>query len=241
MRCAVPPYACSKIEGKLIDGSADPAQPMEMTSEPANPRARGIHAKLTPKQRRLIAEFEEISALIRMDYWNILDYDEDGRTAILEVMRQQLIRSDIIMAYTLIDEFLSVIMCHYYFKKPKAGFSFKQLWRTKKFQIFANYFLDDTYLLKKMAIVNAIKEIPSPVKSAIARINEVRNAIAHSFFPENRRQYKAYKKVIYRGANIFAKEGVAKFSEDTQCVQDYLIQQAFGVNPADARTEIELG
>jgi hypothetical protein len=51
-----------------------------MTNEPSNPRARAIHAKLTPKQRRLIAEFEEIAALIRMDYWNILDYDEDGRT-----------------------------------------------------------------------------------------------------------------------------------------------------------------
>jgi hypothetical protein len=174
-----------------------------------------------------------------MDYWNILDYDEDGRTVILEIMKQQLIRSDIIMSYTLIDEFLSVIMCHYYFKRPKQGFNFRQLWRTKKFQIFANYFLDDTYLLKKMAIVNAIKEIPSRVKSAIARINDVRNAIAHSFIPENRRQYKAYKKVMYRGTNIFVKEGVAKFSEDAQCVQDYLMQQAFGVNPADARADME--
>jgi hypothetical protein len=210
-----------------------------MTSEPSNPRARAIHAKLTPKQRRLIVEFEEMASLVRMDYWNILDYDEDGRTTIPDVMKQQLIRSDIIMRYTLIDEFLSVIMCHYYFKVPKQQFTFKQLWRTKKFQIFANYFLDDTYLLKKMAIVNAIKEIPSPVKSAIARINDVRNAIAHSFFPENRRQYKAHKKVMYRDANIFTKEGVTKFSEDAQRAQDYLMQQAFGVNPADARAEIE--
>jgi hypothetical protein len=90
-----------------------------MTSEPSNPRARGIQGKLTPKQRRLIAEFEEIAALVRMDYWNILDYDEDGRTVILEIMKQQLICSDIIMSYTLIDEFLSVILCHYYFKVPK--------------------------------------------------------------------------------------------------------------------------
>jgi hypothetical protein len=82
-------------------------------------------------------------------------------------------------------------------------------------------------------------EIPSPVKSAIARINDVRNAIAHSFFPENRRQYKAQKKVMYRDANIFTKEGVTKFSEDAHRAQDYLIQQAFGVNPADARAEIE--
>ncbi len=142
------------------------------------------------------------------------------------------------MAYTLIDEFLSVIICHYYFRKPKQEFTFRGLWRTKKFQIFAHYFLDDTYLMKKMEIASGIKEIPSPIKSAIARINGVRNAIAHSFFPENRRRYKAQKKVMYQGADIFGKEGVAKFLEDARCAQDYLMHQAFGVNPADARAEI---
>jgi hypothetical protein len=182
--------------------------PAEKTSEPSNPRARGSQAKLSPKQRRLITEIEDIAASVQMDYWNILEYDEDARGYVLEAMKQQLIRGELIMKYTLIDEFLSVIICHFYFKKPKEPFTFTRLWRTKKFQIFAHYFLDETYLLKKMALVNAIKEIPSPVKSAIARINDVRNAVAHSFFPENRRQYKAHKKVMYRDANIFSKEGI---------------------------------
>jgi hypothetical protein len=215
--------------------------PARTTSEPSNPRARGSQAKLTLKQRRLIAEFEEIAASIQMDYWNILDYREDGRTVILELMKQQLIRGEIIMRYTFIDECLSLIVCHYYFKAPKQQFSFPRLWRTKKFQIFAHYFLDETYLLKKMDFVSAIKQIPSPIKSAIARINDVRNAVAHSFFPENRRQYKGrgYRKVMYRDTDIFSKEGVAKFLEDTQRVQDYLLQQAYGVDPAAARAEIE--
>ena len=178
-----------------------------MTSVPANPRARGSQAKLTLKQRRLIAEFEEIATSIQMDYWNILDYSKEGRTIILESMKQQLIRSEIIMKYTLIDEFLSVIMCHYYFKVPKQQFTFPGLWRTKKFQIFAHYFLDETYLLKKMAIVNVIREIPSPIKSAIARINDVRNAVAHSFFPENRRQYKGYKKGYVSGGQHLQQRG----------------------------------
>jgi len=120
-----------------------------MTSEPSNPRARGRRAKLTLKQRRLIAEFEEVATTIGMDYWNILEYDEDSRTVVLESMKQQLIRGEIIIAYTLIDELLSVIMCHYYFKAPKQQFTFKRLWITKKFQIFAHYLLDETYLMKK--------------------------------------------------------------------------------------------
>jgi hypothetical protein len=45
---------------------------------------------------------------------------------------------------------------------------------------------------------------------------------------------------MYREANIFSKEGMTKFLEDAQRAQDYLMQQAFGVNPADARAEIEV-
>lgn len=213
--------------------------PAEKTTAPPNPGVRDSKPKLTPKQRRLIAEIEDIAAAIQMDYWNIADYDEDGRTYILEVMKQQLIRSQIIMSYTLIDEFLSVIICHFYFKRPKEPFTFTRLWRTKKFQLFAHYFLDETYLLNKMRLVHAIKEMPSDIRNGIERINAVRNAIAHSFFPENRRQYKAYKKVMYRDANIFSKEGITKFLNDAERAQDYLMQQAFGVNPAVARAEIK--
>jgi hypothetical protein len=56
-----------------------------------------------------------------------LDYDEDGRSYILEAMKQHLIRGQIIMKYTLIDEFLSVIICHFYFRKPKEPFTFTRL------------------------------------------------------------------------------------------------------------------
>ena len=210
-----------------------------MPIEPSNPRARGDRNKLKPKQRRLIAEIEEIAATVQMDYWNIGDYVEEGRTTILELMKQQLIRSEIITRYTFIDEALSVIISHFYFKVPKQEFTFKRLWKTKKFRIFANYLLDETYLMKKLAIVNEIKEVPAPVKSAVARINDVRNAIAHSFFPENRRQYRAYKKVMYRNSDIFTQEGVAKLLKDAQLAQDYLLREAFGVDIAEARVEMK--
>jgi hypothetical protein len=101
-----------------------------------------------------------------------------------------------------------------------------------------NYFLDEAYLLNKMRMVHEIKALPSDVRNALERINAVRNAIAHSFFPENRRQYKAQKMVIYQNANIFSKEGIAKFLEDATRVEDHLMHEAFGVKP-DARHEAE--
>jgi hypothetical protein len=203
-----------------------------MTSEPSNPRPRGSTPKLTPTQRRLIDEIKEISESVRMDYWNILDYEEEARTSVLGVIKQKLIRGEIIMQYTLIDECLSVIISDYYFRRdPKTQSTFRRLWQTKKFQLFVNYFLDEAYLLNKMRMVHEIKALPSDVRKALERINALRNAIAHSFFPENRRQYKAQKMVMYQNANIFSKEGIAKFLQDTGLVEDHLMHQAFGVKP----------
>ncbi len=144
-----------------------------------------------------------MSSLVAMDHWNILEYAPESRTAYLKNMRVQLVRGEIITKYTLIDEFLAVVISHYYFKRPKSKPSFHSLWRTKRFQIFNYHVLDETYLLNKMRLVRAIKEIPSNVRGAIERINAVRNAIVHSFFPENRKQYRSEKRVVYQGEDIF--------------------------------------
>lgn len=53
--------------------------------------------------------------------------------------------------------------------------------------------MEETYLLKKLEIVRAIKEVPSDVVSAIKRIN------------------MAAKKVIYQGLHIFTPEGIAEW------------------------------
>jgi hypothetical protein len=182
--------------------------------------------KLTPKQRRLQREIEELSELIAMDHWNIAQYPEEARTDRLGVIKMQLVRGEIIQKYTLIDEFLTVIICHFYFKRPKRNETFRALWKTQKFQVFNHYIMDDTYLLQKMRVVRAIGEIPSEVRNAIERINAVRNGIAHSFFPENRRQYMPYKKVMYRDEDIFTKAGMKKFHEDYDLISAYLWERA---------------
>jgi hypothetical protein len=48
--------------------------------------------KRTAKQRRLKPEIEEIAAFVQMDHWNISNYEEDGRTTYLEMMKFQLVR-----------------------------------------------------------------------------------------------------------------------------------------------------
>jgi hypothetical protein len=107
--------------------------------------------KLTAKQHRLKAEIEEIAAFVQMDHWNILNYEEGGRTTYLEMMKHQLVRGDIVTKYTLIDEFLAVDICHYYFRRPEKGFSFREQWKTQRFKVFNHYMLDETFLRNYVA------------------------------------------------------------------------------------------
>lgn len=183
---------------------------------------------LNSTQRRLRAEIEEIAAIVRMDHWAIGDYEATARTPHLQAMRQQLVRGEIIQRYTLIDELLSVLICEFYFWKPDRGFSFRELWRTKRFRVFNHYILDEMYLLPKTRLVNAVRVLPKDVRDNIDRINALRNAIAHSFFPENRRQYAKQRRVIYRDVSIFSVDGIKRFEEDSQLVIDYLMDRAFG-------------
>jgi hypothetical protein len=182
---------------------------------------------LTPKQQKLIVEIETIASIAHMDHWNILSYARESRTTCLELIKNKMVRSEVILKFALIDELLSVIVCRHYFRKQKRMTTFKQLWKTKEFRIFNHHILGEIYLLPKMRLVHAIKSIPPNVRNNIERINALRNALAHSFFPENLRQYKDYKKVIYKGVDIYTKQGLEMFDEDFKTVSEFLVDRAY--------------
>ena len=148
----------------------------------------------------------------------------------LQLIKAQMIRSEVIVVYTFVDELLTTIICNYYFRVPRRKRAAKhhQLWKTKHFRIFNHQIMDEIYLFKKLSIVRAMREIPKNVVSAVGRINDLRNVLAHAFFPENRRQYMSQKKVIYRGNDIFTVAGVLGFEEDRKLVLDYFWKRAFG-------------
>lgn len=177
---------------------------------------------LTRKQRSLRREIEEIASTVDMDYWNIeAHYAKPLRTIFLELMKSKLVRGEVVLKYTVLDELLADIICNYYFGAPKSG-TYRDLWKTRRFQVFVHYIMDETFLLKKLATVHAIKPVPKDVHGAITRINDVRNAVAHSLFPENRRRYRDDKKVMYQGAPLFTLKGIEKFEEDFDLAHRYL-------------------
>jgi hypothetical protein len=180
---------------------------------------------LTRTEKRLRAEVEEIAAAVRMDVWNIEGYKQPpfNRKALLEIMKDKLVRSHIILKYTYIDELLTDIVCNYYFHlDSKKNTTYQEMWKKKRFRTFVHYLMDETFLLKKLFLVEVIRKVPTDVSSAIKRINDVRNAVAHSLFPENRRRYMRDKKVLYSGKHLLSLEGIEAFDQDCGIAERYL-------------------
>ena len=129
--------------------------------------------------------------------------------------------------YTLLDELLGSLVAKYFFRVPKQRTNFKKWWRTKKFKIFNHYILDETFLLKKMQIAHAIKPLPGNIQSSIHRINSVRNAFAHSFFPRIGKSTKSWGRLLYMGKDIQTPEGLDAFIIDAHDTYNFIAKRVF--------------
>jgi hypothetical protein len=81
---------------------------------------------------RLRRELDAIAETIGIDYWNILDREAAARTPVLEVIKRELIRGEIVTEYTLVDDLVATKICEYFF--PGRGMI--SLWKTKRFRRF---------------------------------------------------------------------------------------------------------
>jgi hypothetical protein len=182
--------------------------------------------KLTGKQRRLVGELRQLLSTLMLDPEAIIaDEDVDGRTPRLELAKDQIIRSAVILKYVLMDEFLSAVICWHYFGKKRG---FPQLWKTKRFRSFNYFVLERLYLLQKLDLVKSIHEIPKPVAADLAALNDLRNGIAHSFFPQNRR-----RKPEWKGKSIFTDTGFDRFLEDMGKLSDFFVERFWRGSPED--------
>jgi hypothetical protein len=173
--------------------------------------------RLTKSQRALFEEAEAIASLTNFDFHRIEDKGIEP-TLGLKIAIHKMVIGEIVIRYTLLDEVLADLIAKYFFQST----DFPKLWRTRKFSTFVHHVLDEMYLLKKMDLVHAINPLPSDVRKAIRKINAVRNAFAHSLFPENRKEHRKDKKVLYGDKDIRTHEGLKKFLVDYHLAFTYL-------------------
>jgi hypothetical protein len=184
--------------------------------------------RLTRKQSRLKGEIEIMAAMIGLDPKNIPVIPRQLRTFTLILAKDHLVRGRVIMRYTQIDEVLSCVIAKAYFPIKKSS-DMHQLRRTKKFRVFSHHILDNLYLLNKLRMVHDLKPVTSQAREIVERLNALRNALAHSFYPENRFQYRKKKKLLWRDADIYSFTGLMVFDLECQLAADYFYHRAFGV------------
>ena len=112
---------------------------------------------LTRAENKLRSEIEAIASIVEMDIWNIEQHKRGPQRAyFLQEMKRKFVCAEVITRYTLLDEFLTDIICDYYFHRPNKKITYRRLWKTKHFKIFVHYIMDEAFLLKKLAAVEAI-------------------------------------------------------------------------------------
>ncbi len=171
--------------------------------------------RLTKRQRVLKREIDEIVDLMDIEFADIGFISKEWRTPHLQRVKDHLIRSAVVLDYTLIDEYLDSLICYYIFGTKK---SFIQLWKMQRFRNFNHFILEKLYVSQKLDFAKAIQRgIPKDIESAIRKINDLRNALAHSFFPENRRE----KPPLFGGHSIHTVEGFKLYWADTRKIARY--------------------
>jgi hypothetical protein len=184
---------------------------------------------LTRTQKHLVADLDKIMSAAGLDYWNILDLDFEYqyRTNVLQVIRREIVRGQVVSRYALIDEHLGSKICHYMFDNKK----FMSLWKTKKFERFNYFIVEKMSLLEKLAFVKDVYKVSKTIVADIESINAIRNALAHAFFPENLRAYRtkhgsASRRLAgprYKGVDIFTFNGFERFLDDSHRVGQFFI------------------
>ena len=185
--------------------------------------------RLTKRQRELRAEVSDLIHLQGLSS-EISHVDANLRTTYLELARRSLITSGILSRYLYIDELLSDLFCREFFPNR----TFAQLWRTVKFKAFNHYVLERLYLVQKADFLRARGQLPKTIYKDLMALNELRNAVAHSFFPENRRVRPAWK-----GTDVLSKAGFEGFWYDTLIVGDFLVRKLSQITRRDRGAVME--
>jgi hypothetical protein len=171
----------------------------------------------------LLQETQEIASLVGVDLEKM-----KGNSIQLEIAIHKMVVAEVVVRYTLLDEILGELIVRYFFNVEPETLHFEDQWKTPEFRIFVHHILDEMFLLKKASVVHAIKELPSDVNKVLQKVNTVRNALGHSFFPENRKEFRSTGKVLYNGVDIRTAAGLRCFLEDAHRAYDYLHARAYG-------------
>ncbi len=175
---------------------------------------------LSNYQRRALRQYERLLEAAALNPDRVLGFAEDDPAAVVPILRSmtdQVVRSEVVFEYTMIDMKLDSIVFQHFFGTGKRLIAAR---RTRRFRTL-RLMLQNLYILQKLSIVRSFKAVPRPVVSKIAAINDLRNGLAHTFFVED----LSPSKRTYKGVTIFSRKGLEAFRKDTWEVRCFFMPE----------------
>lgn len=129
-----------------------------------------------------------------------------------EIIRK-LVIGEVVRSYTWIDNRMNDVIIKYFIARKGKHYSEKR-------DIFIDNVADKISFCNKLEAVRKIYDIPKPIYNKIQKIKDLRNDLAHNYFPEGKNKTKA----IYCNSNVFSEAGISLFLEDTIEIQQFFIK-----------------
>jgi hypothetical protein len=156
-------------------------------------------------------------------------YEPDQRLGQLEQIKLDFMRAKVVGDYVFVDELLTVTVVSY-FLPPK---DFLKRYKDRKMRAFMHFVMEELFMLRKLALVQEIRNFDGKIVEMIQKLKAFRNAMAHSFVPENKRDYRKSKTIVWNKQDINTIKGLQPFANDMFILNDYLYQMVFGKRMAD--------
>jgi hypothetical protein len=175
-------------------------------------------SNLSKRQAYVFREYQRILSATGLNAELVFEFLEDDPEAVVPVLKSmtdQVVRSEVVSTYTMIDMELNFVLAHHFFG---TGKKFTAARRTKRYKTL-ELVLQEIYPIQKLSIVRSFKNVPKTIVSKIAAINDLRNGLAHTFDLTN---LKATKRT-YKGHNIFTRKGIEVFREDALEIQYFFM------------------
>lgn len=176
------------------------------------------------KQNRLTREIQEILDNQDLNPEEVIKDSEDQEEidTRLEIAKDWLVRIVIISDYVMINEWLDVIIENYFFETARRN-------QIKRPRMFRQHILDRLSIHNKIELIDEFFKLRDSDRSFILALNGLRNALAHSFFPESRRREKA----LYKKKSIYKIEVLRQYKSDCDKTNAVLIEKAWGIRKED--------
>lgn len=164
---------------------------------------------LSKYQRRILRDYKRLLQDLALNPDRVFGFAEEDPASVVPILRSmtdQVVRSEVVFEYTMIDMELDAILFQHFFGRGKKLLSARRSRRWKTLQSM----LQSLYIMQKLSVVRTFRNVPKSIVSKIAAINDLRNGLAHTFNVAD----LGPSKRTYKGLNVFTRDGIQAFQKD---------------------------